>query len=486
MAACGGVTTPPNVLLIVADQHRADWMTYATPDLPLRTPALDELAGRGVAFRRAITPAPVCAPARACLATGRNYDTCPVADNRDDLPPGLPTYYRLLRDQAGYHVTGVGKFDLHKATRNWGLDGTRLLREWGMTTGCDNEGKLDAVASGWPVPQGPYMAWLHAQGLAERHVSDFAARRGPGLYRNTQPTPLVEDAYEDNWIAANAVRFLRDCPRGKPWHLVVNFAGPHDPMDVTERMWSAWREASFPGPADSLDSDLAVHQDIRRNYAAMIENIDRHVGTLVDLVAARGELDRTLVVYTSDHGDMLGDHGLWGKAVYHQPSIGIPLVVAGPGVEHDRVSDALVSLEDLAATFLDLAGVAPDPGMTARSLRSVLEGTTTTHRDAVVTGLDLHTPPGARSGYETPPGWSPSAQWRAVLAGSRKLVLRGPEDPPLLFDLQADPHELTDISGNWPGVVEALTTELDRHCGGVSWRLSHGPAPAAVSVPERG
>lgn len=162
--------------------------------------------------------------------------------------------------------------------------------------------------------------------------------------------------------------------------------------------------------------------------------------------------------------------------MYHQPSIGIPLVVAGPGVEHGRVSDALVSLEDLAA---------PDPGMTARSLRGVLDGTTATHRDVVVTGLDLHAPPGARPNYETPPGWSPVAQWRAVLAGSRKLVLRGPGDPPLLWDLAADPHELTDIAGSCAGEVDALTAELNRPCRGVSWRLSHSASPAAVPVAER-
>lgn len=106
----------PNILLIIADQHRFDWLQGEDASLPVRTPNIAALQGRGVTFTRATTPAPLCAPARACLATGRDYDSGPVPNNFHDLPVESDTYYRALRDQGGYHVAGVGKFDLHKAT----------------------------------------------------------------------------------------------------------------------------------------------------------------------------------------------------------------------------------------------------------------------------------------------------------------------------------------------------------------------------------
>ena len=138
-------TGRPNILFLLPDQHRFDWLG-TNPVLPLRTPNLDRLGAQGVRFARAITPSPLCAPARACLAAGREYDRCGVPNNKFDYPLSQPTYYQALRD-AGYRVAGVGKFDLHKATLDWGLDGSRLIREWGFTEGIDNEGKMDAIAS---------------------------------------------------------------------------------------------------------------------------------------------------------------------------------------------------------------------------------------------------------------------------------------------------------------------------------------------------
>src|SRR5690349_14565168 len=141
------VTRRPNILLVIADQHRFDWLE-GCGDLPVRTPNIRRLQAAGVTFRRATTPSPLCAPARACLATGRDYDSSLVPNNFHDLPVDADTYYRRLRDLAGYFVAGVGKFDLHKATFDWNLDGSRLLGEWGMSAGIDNEGKFDSLWSG--------------------------------------------------------------------------------------------------------------------------------------------------------------------------------------------------------------------------------------------------------------------------------------------------------------------------------------------------
>lgn len=134
-----------NILFFLPDQHRADWL-WTNPGLPLHTPNLQALAAMGVTFTRAYTPSPLCAPARACLASGMDYARCRTPDNRHNYPLDLPTYYQALRD-AEYRVAGVGKFDLHKdvsdpARMDWRLDGSRLLEEWGFTKGIDEEVNL--------------------------------------------------------------------------------------------------------------------------------------------------------------------------------------------------------------------------------------------------------------------------------------------------------------------------------------------------------
>jgi arylsulfatase len=433
----------PNILFFLPDEHRPDWLGV-NRELPLRTPHLDSLAAQGVRFTQAFCPSPLCAPSRACLASGLGYERCGVLNNGQDYPLDLPTHYQALRD-AGYRVAGVGKFDLHKATCDWNLDGSRLLREWGFTEGIDNEGKLDGSnsyrANGGPM--GPYLAFLHERGLAERYVQEHRERHE---HLDAYTTTLPDDAYCDNWVAENGLRFLREFPQGQPWHLVINFTGPHSPMDVTESMRERWEEVPFPPPHDNAHPDREGLLRNHQNYAAMIENIDRHVGRFLELVEARGELANTLIVYSSDHGEMLGDHGRWGKTVWYHPSVGIPLIVAGPGVARGQVSEALVSLHDLCPTFLDYAGAKVLPHLRegvrregdARSLRALLEGRVGEHREQVYSGLN---------------------DWRMVFDGRFKLVTRTGQAP-LLYDLQEDPQEDRDLASQEPGIVPRLLTFL--------------------------
>ncbi len=413
------------------------------PELPLRTPQLDALCASGTRFTRAYCPSPLCAPSRASLASGRAYGRCGVAGNGQDYPLGQPTYYQALRD-AGYRVAGVGKFDLHKASLDWNLDGSRLIREWGFTEGIDNEGKFDGSISfrrNGGKPMGPYLEMLARRGLAERYADEHK-REHLQACGQAYVTCLPEDAYCDNWVAENGLAFLRDFPADRPWHLVVNFTGPHDPMDVTAAMRARWQDVAIPPPHSAPLSDDPNILAARQNYAAMIENIDRQVGRFLDAVRARGEADRTLIVYASDHGEMLGDHGRWGKSTWHEPSVGVPLIVSGPGVRQGVVSDALVSSHDLAATFLDCTGCAPLPGADARSLRPVLEGRVAMHRDFVTSGLHA---------------------WRMVRDGRYKLVT-GASDGPLLFDLETDPHETCNLAERDPERVAGLLGLADTGC----------------------
>jgi arylsulfatase A-like enzyme len=441
-------TPPPNILFFFPDQWRYDW-TPLHRELPLRLPNLQALMGRGVAFSRAVVASPVCAPSRACLAAGAEYERCGVPSNQYDFPLDRVTYYRLLRDR-GYHVAGCGKFDLHKKSYIWGLDGRTHLAEWGFTDGIDNEGKFDAINSGAERPKGPYMAYLHAKGLAATHVADFARRRGIEGYSNTGPTPLSDSDYCDNWVAENGLKLLRAVRRGRPWHLVVNFVGPHNPVDITRTMEKTCRGRTFPQPFGSTQLTPEIHNLLRQNYAAMCENIDRWLGAYLDEVRRRGELDNTLVVFSSDHGEMLGDHNRWGKSVPYQPSVGVPLVLAGPQVQEGRVSEALVSHMDLAATFLDLAGVPVPRDMDSRSLRPLLRGDARTHREVVRSGLGTWRM--ASDGrYKLIRGFDPAAQRGVPQAGSPEY---------LLYDLEHDPNEAVNVAEKLPEQVERLKAFL--------------------------
>jgi len=430
----------PNILLFLPDQHRYDWWGYNS-ELPLRTPNLDRLAAEGMSFSNALCPSPLCAPSRASLAAGKEYPRCRVANNGEDYPLDQPTFYRMLRD-AGYCVTGVGKFDLQKAAADHSLDGKALIHEWGFSDGIDSKGKWDAVNSWDGEPHDAYLAYLDKHDLAQVHIDDMLRRRGRS-YAETTPTPLPEHAYGDNWIAENGLRLLEAFPTDQPWFMQVNFTGPHGPMDVTERMQARWRGTAFPSAHGNDQFDDATHTAIRRNYAAMIENIDRHLGRYVSAVAARGELENTIIVFSSDHGEMLGDHNLWAKTSYYQPSVGIPMVIAGPGVTAGQTFDGPVNLHDLAATFLQAAGLTPTPEMDSRSLAPVLDGSSDSHRDYVFSGLV----------------W-PRGAWHLVFDGRYKLVnIEG--EPPILFDLQDDPWEDDNIAATNPDIVARLQEWMD-------------------------
>ena len=307
-----------------------------------------------------------------------------------------------------------GKVDLHKKTLDWGLDGQRLLKEWGFSAGIDNAGKGDAVRSGALTPKDPYMAMLHRKGLAQTHVDDFKRRKN---YSATHLTPLPNEAYCDNWIAENAKSLLQKAPKNKPWHLVVNFTGPHNPVDITASMED--RSRRYPHPNQSTEFDAETHQKIRQNYTVMCENIDTRIGEIIDEVRRRGELEHPRLVFSSDHGEMLGDHNRWGKHVPYQASAGIPLIVAGLDVKPNRQSNALASLIDISATFLDYANAEKLPQMEARSLRPVLTGKTAKHRDFLLSALE---------------------EWKLVWDGRHKLI-EGFHGETMLFDLEKDPFE---------------------------------------------
>ncbi len=448
-----------NFLLLVADQLRFDWIGHSA-QAKVDTPNIDRLIENGFFFAKTFTPSPICSAARACLANGNNYRSCGTKDN-ENVSLEKANYYRNLRD-CGYDVRGVGKFDLHKADQEWGLDGSRKLQEYGFTGGIDSEGKGDAIVSYFRHGKvvGPYMNFLKEEGFLSDHLgmylSHWDSRNKPrahgGHWMNFSAiTKLPQYAYCDDWIANNAIKMIDYFDTNKPWHLSVNFAGPHEPYDVTNEMLMSFRGKRYFSRLDFIPPPVANSQEDvegifvkRRNYALMIENIDLLIGKIIDSLEVNGFLDNTLVVFTSDHGEMLGDHDRWGKQLWFAPSVQVPLVISGPGILKNRISNTLVSLQDISATFLDYAKANCLSGTDSRSLKMVLEGESSVHRTSVT------------SGYKS---------WDLFFDGRYKYVRRK-EELDLFYDLSEDPYELFNLIDDVaPDLVKNFETKLQQAIG---------------------
>jgi arylsulfatase A-like enzyme len=295
-----------------------------------------------------------------------------------------------------------------------------------------------------------YLSWYQAL---------HASKSGPGNYGYTVPCELADAAYNDNWVGGNALSLLESEFAGDhPWFLQVNFPGPHNPEDITRTMAGWYPDTPFPQPIANDQLAPEVHVRIRRNYSAMVENIDRWLGRFLESLERRGQLDRTLVVFASDHGEMLGDHDRWGKTMPYEASASVPLIVRGLGVTPGKVHSGVASTLDLSATFLDFAGVSVPADMYSRSLRPVLTGTEKTGRTHVTSALGPWRLV-CDGRYKLIRGFDPASR----MEGEGLATAEAPADlPPLLFDLEADPGERENVADRHPEIVSRLTARLPR------------------------
>lgn len=440
---------PPNILFIMDDQHRFDYLNCAGAGF-VRTPNLDRLAAGGVRFTHCCTNSPVCAPARIGLATGFHPDRLGALDNQAYLPARLPTYYQRLRDH-GYRVGCVGKLDLAKPDPYNGRWGDRpSVFRWGFTHPEECEGKMHAASSSTPI--GPYTHYLQEQGLLADFRADYQARRAQGwTVGAAHDSVLPTAAYEDVYVGRRAAEWIQEIPDDFPWHLFVSFVGPHDPFDPPAEYADRYRSAEMPppiaGPADDkpgwirerqIDAEVEAIAQTRRQYCALVELIDDQVGRILEALAQRDQLDNTIVIFASDHGEMLGDHGLYQKSVMYEAALRVPLIVAGPGIEGGGVADTLVELIDLNPTICQLAGLPVLSDLDAHSFAPLLRGETDTHRVDVVSTLN---------------------NVRCIRTQRHKLIQnvnQGVE----LYDLAADPEELYNIAADEPKLADNLARRL--------------------------
>jgi len=439
----------PNILFIMDDQHRHDYLGAAGASF-INTPNLDELAERGIRFTQCTTNCPVCAPARIGLATGLQPIHLGALDNSGMLPLATPTYYQRLRD-SGYRVGCVGKLDLAKSDPYNGRYGDRpCTYSWGFTHPEECEGKMHAGSS--PTPIGPYTHYLQERGLLQKFYEDYRDRAARGWIKDAaHDSALPADAFEDAYVGRRAAAWIEWVPDDFPWHFFVSFVGPHDPFDPPTEYGDRYRDADVPEAIqDSTEGkpdwvrkrvipltpeEVAV---TRRQYCGSTELIDDQVGLILAALERRGMLDNTYVVFSSDHGEMLGDHGLYTKSVAYEASLRVPLLVAGPGIEGGRVADTSVELIDLNPTLCELAGLPLQERIDARSLVPVLRGQTSAHRTEAISSL---------------------RHFRCVRTPTHKLIENyggGAE----LYDLERDPEERHNIAAEQPERVGELTRRM--------------------------
>ena len=473
----------PNIVLITSDQHR--WDCFGFEGRRIRTPHLDRMAARGTRFSAAITPNLVCQPARASILTGLLPLTHGAYDNHVNLDPAVARtgWARRLSDE-GYrsHFIGKGHFGEDPAATPFGAPESReesaaFPDDWsGPYMGFDTVELM--ILGHWhdllpceKPPRGQHFErwfWKHGRkGEAWRlWAEDFGPAPGAA---QTWFSKLPSLWHSTSWITDRTLAFLDSHDGEAPFCLWTSYPDPHHPFDCPEpwsrlhragevdisrtherdldrRPW--WHRASLERePLGKTERARILRREYSRiepqtdhqlaemtaNYYGEISFVDDGVGRILQRLDALGLSENTLVVFTTDHGDLLGDHGLYLKGpTAYEGLLRVGMIAAGPGIPENNVIAEPVSTLDLAATFYDYAGVERPGNLQSRSLRPLIENAG--GRDAAYSEWNLHP---SRTGVEL--------RLRTVRTASAKLTLDLISGVGELYDLANDPDEMDNL-----------------------------------------
>ncbi len=426
------------------DQHRSDCLGIMG-NKAIRTPNLDRIGREGAVFRHAYSSVPSCIAARAGLLTGLSpwhHGLLGYSKSAENYPNEMP---RLLRE-AGYYTTGIGKMHWSPQRTLHGFHQT-ILDE------SDRKESPDFVSD--------YHKWFHEQAP---DLNPDATGLGWNDY-DAKPYALPERLHPTHWIGDRAVEFLSEYNRSEPFFLKVSFERPHSPYDPPQRFFDMYKDADLPPaavgdwaernacrgqqlPSDTWRGDLGAEQvrRSRQGYYGSISFVDEQAGRILEVLERRGQLENTLILFVSDHGDMTGDHYLWRKSYAYEASAGVPLMVRWGGnfmsEQRGKFVDQVVELRDILPTFLDAAGASTDPKrFDGRSLLGPIRGKAQDWRKYI----DL----------EHNICYSPDNHWNAVTDGKVKYIYHARDGRQQLFDLASDPNEMHDLAGD-PGHADLL------------------------------
>lgn len=377
----------PNLVLITVDQMRRDCMSAAGHPI-VETPNLDTMCRHGYRFSHACSATPTCIPARAALLTGTGQRSHGRVGYRDGVDWNYAHTLPGELTKAGYQTECVGKMHVAPARNRCGFehvvlhDGYLLYSRRGRQPfGESYEGTDD------------YLHWLR-----QRHPGTDLS--DTGLECNSwvaRPWPYAENLHPTNWCAGETIDFLRRRDPTRPFFLHTSFVRPHSPLDPPEYYLNMYLQKEIPLPpvgdwADKEDTDRCgmlydcnwgkippeALKRARAAYYGLITHVDHQIGRILQAFREYGLMDKTVFLFTSDHGDMLGDHNLFRKALPYEGSMGIPLVLYDPGLlisyQQGKTVESLAELRDVMPTLLELAGVQCPECVEGKSLLAALKG----------------------------------------------------------------------------------------------------------------
>ncbi|MDH5760514.1 MAG: sulfatase [Gemmatimonadota bacterium] len=456
--------TRPNILLVFTDDHAAHAVS-AYGSVLNETPNIDRLAREGMLFRNAFVTNSICAPSRATVLTGQYGHLNGVPTNRDSLHSTAVTFPKLLQG-AGYETAIIGKW--HLKARPEGFDHFEVLRDQGtyynpvFFTPGDSVRYIGYTTD---IITDRALEWLNRDRDAERPFLLMYQHKAP--HREWSPGPEEMDLYEgeelpepsnlfDDWEGRTSAAGTQEMTIARDMTETDLKLVP--PGNLTEEQLALWNAAYGPRneeyeAAGLTGDDLTrwKYQRYIKDYLRAVAAVDRNLGRILDWLDAEGLAENTIVVYTSDQGFFLGEHGWFDKRWMYEESLRTPLVVRWPaGVAAGSVDTHLVQNLDLAETFLDAAGVSVPDVMQGRSLLPLLRGEDPGDwRDAIYYQ------------YFEYPGWHMVRRHYGVRTDRYKLIHYYEIGEWELFDLQEDPHEMHSVYGD-PGYAEIQSSLYDR------------------------
>lgn len=433
---------PTNLLIVLSDEHNARFLGCRGHGV-VKTPVLDRLAARGTVFRAAYCNSPICVPSRASLATGRYVHDGGYWDNAAPYDGSIPSWGHRLRQQ-GHAAVSVGKLHYRSSSDDNGFD--------------------------------PELSPLHvANGVGDLLGlirDDMAPRAGSAKLAEKVGRGETDYTAYDRLVTAEAERWLAQAANeaGKPWTLFVSFVAPHFPLVAPDEFYDLYQDVEidprqfsdglgqpehpyYQAMLHNIDFDDHFDAETRekaiRGYLGLCSFMDHNLGRLLTALETAGLTETTRVIYASDHGEALGKRGFWGKSTMFEESVAVPLIMAGPDIEAGLTVDRPVSLVDLYPTVLDCVGASSHPDdsdLPGTSLFEVANGQV-----------------GDRSVFsEYHAAGSITASFM-LRRGRYKLVyFVGMEHE--LFDLEADPHETTNLAPDpaHSAVMADMIAELSR------------------------
>ncbi|MFI6871868.1 arylsulfatase [Streptomyces sp. NPDC050400] len=444
---------PRNVVLITADQWRGDCLSGAGHPV-VRTPYLDQLASRGARFDRAYTAVPSCIPARAALHTGLAQTSHGRTGYRDGVPWEYPVTLAGEFGRHGYQTRAIGKLHAFPERNRIGFDEVTL-----------HDGYLHAARDRRTDPRfhDDYAAWLERQPGGGDYTDH-------GLDCNSvvaRPWDRPERLHPTNWVVTEAIDFLYRRDPTAPFLLHLSFHRPHPPYDPPRWAFEQYLDAPAYEPvvgdwADALEGwrddaradanyatyDARTAHRARAGYYGHMSHIDQQVNRFVQALGEFRLADDTWICFTSDHGEMLGEHRLWRKAYPYEGSARVPLILSGPGGELPGGTvvgaDTVAELRDVMPTLLECAGLDVPEGLDGHSLL------------AAARGEELPSPRAYLHGEHALFG--ESMHW--LTDGRAKYVWFSGEGREQLFDLDADPQERHDLGPASPGELAGWRARL--------------------------